>query len=519
MKAKRMLACIMAAAIVAGTLTGAVTVSAGEMTRENTLVYGAEFEDTQFNPILSSVYSGNMMFRGLMKTDENCNTQNDIASNVEISDDLLKYTITIRNDVKFHDGSDLTVEDVIFTIESIMNENVNSSLRKDFEEVEKVEKVDDTTLCIKLANPFPALLDKLTVGIIPKHCFGEGEDINTAAFNMNPVGCGPYKFVSCENGIVVMTRFDDFYGDKAKIENVVYQYIPDYNTRAMQVSTGEVDVAYIEPSQVEQLEAGENTTVVKIPTADYRCVMYNFQTTDLFEDANVRKALNCATDREGLLESIVYSYGQVAYSPLQLNEYNCEDVEKYDYDMDKAAALLEEAGWTDSDGDGVIDKDGEKFAFTLTAPSDDEVRVNMATYLSSEWTKLGIDCKVEALDWSAIDIAKCDAFVLGWGSPFDADNDTYRLFTTGRPDNYGAYSNEIVDAALAKARITSDSDGRKECYAEFQKALAEDPAYDFICYMTALYGTGKRVTGLNPNKVLGHHGAGIFWNIEEWELQ
>lgn len=114
--------------------------------------------------------------------------------------------------------------------------------------------MDDATLKITLKEPFPALLDKLTVGIVPAHCFKEGEDVNTAAFNLNPVGCGPYRFVSFEDGSrLVMTRFDDYYGGKAKIKNIVFTYLPDYNVRALQLSTGEVDLAYVEPSQVEEV--------------------------------------------------------------------------------------------------------------------------------------------------------------------------------------------------------------------------------------------------------------------------
>lgn len=488
------------------------------MSKENTLIYGSEFEDTQFNPVLGKLFCTDMLYRGLIKTDENCETQYDIATDVDISEDLLTYTIAIRDDVLFHDGTKLTVDDVIFTIDSIMDEKVNSPLGEDFELIEKVEKVDDSTLRIILLEPFPALLDKLTIGIIPKHCF-EGQDFNKADFNMNPVGCGPYKFVSCESGEkLVLKRFDDFYGDKANIENIVINYVPDYSARALQLSTGEIDFAYLEPSQVEGIDAAKNTTVYKIPTADYRCIMFNFDTTKLFKDVLVRKALCYATNNQAIVDSIAHGYGEVAYTPLQFNKFRCTDVEKYTYDIEKATKLLEEAGWKDTDGDGILDKDGKKFSFLLTAPIDDEVRINMATYLCSEWTKLGIDCKVDALDWSAIELTKCDAFVLGFGSPFDADNDTYRMFCKGQSSNYGSYSNETVDTALKQARVTSDNEERRECYATFQKALAEDPSYDFLCYLTALYGANNRITGISKEKTLGHHGAGIFWNIEEWEL-
>ena len=489
----------------------------GEMSRDNTMIYGAEFMVEKFNPILESEYCDAMIFRGLMKTDVDCQPQCDIATDYEISDDLLTYTFNIRDDVKFHDGTTLTADDVVFTISSILDENVNSSIRSDFLLVDKVEKLSDTSLSITLKEPFPALLDKLTVGIVPEHCF-EGQDINTADFNVNPIGCGPYKLVSLEAGTkCTMTRFDDYYGDKAQIENIIYLYLPDYNTRALQLKNNEIDFTFVEPSQIKELEADENLDVYVIGSADYRCVMYNFQVCDLFEDVRVRQALNYATDSQAVVDAIAHGYGQIAYSPLQKNKFNCEDVVKYDYDPEKAAALLKEAGWVDTDGDGILDKDGEKLSFTLTAPVDDEVRVNIGTYLSSEWKKLGVDCTMSALGWDAIDITKCESFLLGWGSPFDADNDTYRLFTTGSADNYGFYSNETVDKALSEARTKTEDADRAACYAEFQKAFAEDPAYDLICYLDALYAGNKRISG-PTDKVLGHHGAGIFWNIEDWTI-
>ena len=234
---------------------------AGEMSRDNTMIYGAEFMVEKFNPILGSEYCDAMIFRGLMKTDVDCQPQCDIATDYEISDDLLTYTFNIRDDVKFHDGTTLTADDVVFTISSILDENVNSSIRSDFLLVDKVEKLSDTSLSITLKDPFPALLDKLTVGIVPEHCF-EGQDINTADFNANPVGCGPYKLVSLEAGTkCTMTRFDDYYGDKAQIENIIYLYLPDYNTRALQLKNNEIDFTFVEPSQIEELEAAQVSRV------------------------------------------------------------------------------------------------------------------------------------------------------------------------------------------------------------------------------------------------------------------
>lgn len=162
----------------------------------------------------------------------------------------------------------------------------------------------------------------------------------------------------------------------------------------------------------------------------------------------------------------------------------------------------------------------KKLAFTLTAPKTDEVRVKMAEYFASQFKKIGAEVKVEALDWSVIKIDQCDAFVLGWWSPFDADEHTFRLFHSSGingGENYEAYSNPKVDELLDKARTTTDENERKKLYAEFQKELSEDPAFNFAVYLKALFGVNKRVLGVKE-KVLGHHGAGFLWNAEQWNV-
>ena len=161
------------------------------MDKSDTLIYGAEFMDDTLNPMLDSQDCGPMLYRGLMRTDEDCNPQCDLATDYQVSDDLLEYTFTLRDGVKFHDGTDLTVEDVIFTIKTVMEDQTNSALREDFSLVDKVEKVDGATLKITLKEPFPALLDKLTIGIVPAHCFKEGGGYQHRRLQPEPRGLRP----------------------------------------------------------------------------------------------------------------------------------------------------------------------------------------------------------------------------------------------------------------------------------------------------------------------------------------
>lgn len=144
----------------------------------------------------------------------------------------------------------------------------------------------------------------------------------------------------------------------------------------------------------------------------------------------------------------------------------------------------------------------------------------MATYLASQYAEIGADVITEALDWSVINIEETDAFILGWGSPFDADDHTFKLFHSnaiGLGYNYGSYQNKQIDQLLTLARVTTNEDERKELYQQFQTKLAEDPPYVFISYLKAVYGVNKRVNGV-VEKTLGHHGSGFIWNLEDWTL-
>ncbi|MTK13951.1 MAG: ABC transporter substrate-binding protein [Clostridiaceae bacterium] len=493
-----------------------------------TLVYGAEMEDEKLNPILieSHAFASDLIFRGLMRFDENNVPQPEIAESYNVSDDKLTYDFKIKKGVKFHDGIEVKAEDVVFTIKSILDDKVNSEVKPQFEEIKDIQAVNDYEVKVTLKKPFPALLDKFTVGIVPKHAL-EGKDINTAEFNQNPIGAGPYKIVKWDKGSsLTVERFKDYKsrsGKTGNIDKVVLKFIPDFNVRAMQLKTGELDATLIEPNQIANLEKESKITLNKIPTADYRGIMFNFKTKPMFKDVNVRKALNYATDKKGIVDGILLGYGEVAYSPIQLNKFNNPNVEKYEYNLDKANALLDESGWKKG-ADGIREKDGQKLQFTLFARNNDDTRVKIANYVASQGKKVGFDIKVDARDPKAMKIKDTEAFVIGWGSPFDADDNTYKIFHSSQAEkgsgmNFGHYSNPKVDEFLEKARTTSDENERKKYYAEFQKALADDPAFSMDVYLTAIYGVNNKVSGYSTKRVLGHHGEGFLWNTEEWNMQ
>ncbi|MGM9920096.1 MAG: ABC transporter substrate-binding protein, partial [Bhargavaea sp.] len=190
-------------------------------------------------------------------------------------------------------------------------------------------------------------------------------------------------------------------------------------------------------------------------------------------------------------------------------------------DPGRAAELLAESGWK-KNSDGILENNGMLLSFELVAPAQDTVRVALANVVSQQLKPLGIDVQPKPVDQNAVKYDGEEALVIGWGSEFDPDDHTYRLFHSseigGGQYNFGKYRNDEVDRLLTEARTATDWDKRKAAYAHFQEVLAEDPPYTFLVYLDALYGVNEKVTGIS-GRTLGHHGFGILWNIEDWDKQ
>lgn len=165
---------------------------------------------------------------------------------------------------------------------------------------------------------------------------------------------------------------------------------------------------------------------------------------------------------------------------------------------------------------GFYERDGEEIGFVISVAAGDQVRLDIASAAAQQLCETGINCSVDIpaqVDWT-----RQMAYLIGWGSPFDADDHTYKVFGTGKGANYSGYSNTDVDKYLLEARQTDNKKKRARAYNKFQKALAKDPAFAFICYIDACYVADARLKGIDADTVMGHHGVGIFWNIIEWTI-
>lgn len=509
---KKVLAVLIAALLcLAFPLTGC---TGGEET--SALVYGSG-DYTSINPALYEHGEINLLiFSGLTAHDGDNNIVPALAKDWSFDTETNTYTFHLRDDVTWHDGEPFTSADVKFTLEAIMDPNNASEIASNYEDITAIETPDDTTVTITLKAPNVAMLDYLTVGILPRHLL-EGKDLITDSFNQNPVGTGPYKLTAWDQGqSIMLEKNPDYYSGEPNIDKIIFKIVVDEKTRALQLQSGELDLAQITPQDAQQFEGDDSFAVYDMKTADYRGILYNFNNELFQNNRELPNALSYAIDRQAIIDSVLLGLGEVAYSPLQAGPYNNPNIEKYTYDPQKAKAELEAAGWT-LNSDGIYQKGDTLLRFTINCSEGDQVRIDMANICAQQLREIGADVSVAVS--SEIDWAGQEAYLIGWGSPFDPDDHTYKVFGTDKGANYSGYSNAEVDELLTKARETDDNAERLAYYQQFQEVLASDLPFTFIAYVDALYVGDASINGITPDTVLGHHGVGIFWNVAEWTLE
>lgn len=529
---KKFLAALLALALLLGTTAcGSAESTSGESAEEEsaseaatasgteeeptTLVYGSG-DYTRINPAMDEHGEINLLlFNGLTGHDGDNAVVPALAKSWDFDEETCTYTFHLEEDVRWHDGEPFTAEDVQFTIEAITDPENGSENAPNFEDVEEITVIDDHTISFRLSAPNVAFLDYMTMAILPKHLL-EGEDMQTSDFFRSPIGTGPYKLASWDEGqTITLEKNADYFRGEPNIDTIVFKIVPDDNAKALQLRAGELDLALLTPKDAATFADEEGFACYDMETADYRGILFNFQNEYWQENRDLIPAVCYAIDREAIIDAVLLGQGMAAYGPLQRNIYNYEDVEHYDYDPEKARAVLEAAGCVLGE-DGFYTRNGETVGFVLSVGAGDQVRIDMAQIVAQQLRAIGMDVTVDIpaqVDWSGQ-----MAYLIGWGSPFDADDHTYKVFGTDKGANYSGYSNADVDRYLTEARESDDPAVRAEAYANFQKALAADPAFAFICYIDANYVADASITGIDADTVMGHHGVGIFWNVAEWTI-
>jgi peptide/nickel transport system substrate-binding protein len=479
----------------------------------------------RLNPIIANdSASGDInaqVFNGLVRYDKNLFLEGDLAKSWDVSDDGLVITFHLRPNVHWHDGKPFTAEDVLFTYQKLIDPDVATPYGADYERVAKAEVLDPLTFRVTYKEPFAPALDSWGMGIIPKHLL-EGKDINTAEFNRHPVGTGPYRFKEWLTGQkIVLIANEDYFRGRSNIDEYIYRIIPDPATIFLELKSHGVDTMGLTPLQYQRQTNTpffkKNFRKFRYPANGYTYLGYNLKDPK-FSDKRVRQALAYAINKEDIIKGVRLGLGSVATGPYPPHywAYN-PNVRKYPYNPEKAMAMLKEAGWIDRDGDGLLDKDGIPFRFTIITNQGNEERKQTAEIIQQDLQAVKIEVKIKIVEWQAflnqfVDKRNFEAIILGWSIGIDPDNYIMWHSSQTGPNQYNfvSYNNPEVDKLLELGRKTFDRKKRQKIYQKVHAILAEDQPYCFLYVPDALPIVAARFHGIKQEK------AGIWYNFEDW---
>lgn len=459
----------------------------------------------------------------LITTNADLEFENDLAVSYGCSEDALVWTFVIRDDVRFTDGEPLTAADVAFTINGIKN---SESSQADLSMVEEAVALDDTTVEIRLNKPFNALLYTLAVvGIVPEHAHGED-------YGANPIGSGRYMLEQWDRGQqVILVANPDYYGEAPLMERVVVLFMGEDASLAA-AQAGKADIAYTSATLASSLPSGYD--LLNCASVDSRGISLpaiepggmkldqgieyptgNAVTCDLA----MRRAINLAVDRQGVVDAVLNGYGTVAYSVSDGTPWASDDM-RCEYDREEAKRLLAEAGWSAGD-DGILQKDGVRAAFDLYYASSDSVRQAMAVAFAGYMAEIGVEVTPRGASWDEIYARQyCDPVVWGWGN--NSPVEVYNLNYSRGTGNYACYESAAIDAhlddALARPTVEDSYEDWKLAQWDGSEGFAPQGAatWVWIANVDHLYfcRPGLDVAEQKPHP--HGHGWSLANNVDRW---
>jgi len=296
--------------------------------------------------------------------------------------------------------------------------------------------------------------------------------------------------------------------------------IPEQTTQLTELLTGGVDfMRAVPPAEMHRVEASDLTYAITYPARSYTFLVWNLR-NPLFESPNVRRALTMGINRHQIVEALLYGYGTIAVSdamPFQW-EFN-DDLEPWPHDVEEARRLLAEEGWSDHDGDGIIDKDGRPFRFELRTNQGNDLREDIVVIVQNDLKQLGIDVQPRLIEWNTfitdLKDRKFEAAVSGWSVDFKFNPlDTFSTEAIDGQYNYPSYSNPAADSLMKQALVTLDRAAAKPLWNRYSQIIHEEQPYTFLYYLVERVGANRRLRGVEAD-ARGHLISAAEWWIPE----
>ncbi|PZG24227.1 ABC transporter substrate-binding protein [Micromonospora craterilacus] len=444
-------------------------------------------EPDQLDPHKTSAYYSFQVLENvydtLVEPDANLEMKPSLATEWTTSDDQLTWTFTLREGVKFSDGSPLTSADVVYSYTRIIDGKLNTAYK--FATVKSVTAPDPTTVVVALTAPTPNLLANLGgfkgVAIVQKSNVESGE------VTTKPVGSGPFAIGSYSSGDNIrLVRNDNYWGDKPKLDGVTFTFVKDPTVALQNLRGGEVQwTDNLPPQQVPALLDGDDVNVRTVPSSDYWYLALN-QARKPYDDVNVRRAVAFALDREAITKAAKFGLATVNQAAIPENSAFYYEYAPYRHDPNQARQLLDQAGVSD-------------LTMDLMVTSEYPETVTAAQVIASQLEAIGVNIKIRTLDFAQwLDEqgkGNFDSFMLGWLGNVDPDEFYYAQHHSGGTFNFHKYRNPAVDQLLDRARTETDQAARKQQYEQVAKQIVDDASYIYLYNPDVAQGWSKQVSG------------------------
>lgn len=449
----------------------------------------------------------------------------ELASSYDWSPDHRHLTFHLRPEVKWSDGVPVTAADVVWTFRAQTSKQVGWSYGDVKDQIERVVALNPHTVRFDFKSVYSSqLLDANEGAILPKHAwsllpFSKWRH-NADWFRQHLVVDGPFILSEWQpqEQIVLKRNPSYFEPDRPRVDRVIFRVIPEKSNQITQLLTGALDfVEAVPPTSLKRLQRSPAVHVIRLLTRQYDYVCWN-TSRPYFANADLRRALTLAIDRQALISGIWYGFGRIADSPILSNVWaHDSSLHPWPYDPAKAQKLLARHGWIDHNGDGIRDKNGIPFSFELLTNSDNRQRVDATVMIQSQLRKIGVEVKPRAIEFNTLVSRETqhqfDAVLGAWG--MDTSLDLRYAFHTdsiANGYNFGNYSNPRVDRLIDEAHAQSSLAGAKQRLVEIQEILHHDQPMTFLLEPEQLDAVRSRVRDAHPNALSS------FLDLKDWWL-
>jgi peptide/nickel transport system substrate-binding protein len=477
-----------------------------------------------------------LIFSGLVRFDARGNPQPDLAENWGVSLDGLQYNVTLREGLTWHDGQPLTAADVAFTIELMRNPAlpIPEDIRTLWQTVE-VNAFDDLHVQFILPAAFSPFLDYLTFGVVPEHILGDmdASQIMNAPFNLEPIGSGPYRFDDLVNEDgevtgVVLTAWNDYYLERAFIEQIVFHYYETSEVAYAAYQAGEVlGISFVDEQILDEVLADPTLNIYSTRLPRVTMVILNLGNAEVpfLQDVKVRQALQQGLNRQWIIDEYLNGQGFVADGPILPGTWAYNDTQPHTpFDADKAVVLLKEAGYViPAEGGQVRSKDGIALEFELAHP-DTALHTQIAESIRDNLASLGVQMTLVAVPYDQLisdylEPRTYEAALVDLNLAHSPDPDPYPFWhqaaATGG-QNYSKWDDRRASEYLEQARVSVNLAQRARLYRNFQNHFAREVPALLLYYPIYNYAISSQVRGVSVGPIF--ESSDRFSNVIEWFL-